>query len=55
MSGMEMRPRGSKIVLDLEQVTLVDSGVVRVLKLAKRHGVQLRNCPPFVRERIARE
>jgi hypothetical protein len=51
----EMRPRGSKIVLDLEQVTLVDIGVVRFLKLAERHGVQLRKCPSFVREWTARE
>lgn len=51
----EMRPRGGRFVLDLEQVTLVDIEVVRFLKVAERQGVKLRNCPPFVREWIARE
>jgi len=48
------RPGGGT-VLDLDQVTLVDVDVVRFLKGAEREGVALRNCPPFIREWIARE
>jgi hypothetical protein len=36
-------------------VTLVDVSVVRFLKQAEDAGIVLRNCPPFVREWIARE
>ena len=51
----EIRARRGTVVLDLDQVTLVDVEVVRFLKAAEREGVELRNCPPFIREWIARE
>ncbi len=50
----EIGARGA-IVLDLAEVTLVDVEVVRFLKFAERQGLELRNCPPFIREWIARE
>jgi len=46
--------RGS-IVLDLDEVTLVDVEVVRFLRDAENAGVELRHCPPFIREWIDRE
>jgi hypothetical protein len=52
---VQIRARRWTIVLDLDQVTLVDVEVVRFLKAAEREGVELRNCPPFIREWIARE
>jgi anti-anti-sigma regulatory factor len=51
----EMRARAGAIVLDLDEVTLVDVEVVRFLKDAERQGIELRNCPPFIREWIALE
>jgi hypothetical protein len=42
-------------VLDLDEVTLVDVEVVRFLKVVERQGIELRHCPPFIREWIARE
>ncbi len=45
----------SPIVLDLDEVSLVDVDVIRVLKVAETHGVELRRCPPFIREGISRE
>jgi hypothetical protein len=47
--------RGRAGVLDLDEVTLVDLEAVRFLEAAEREGIELRNCPPFVREWIDRE
>jgi anti-anti-sigma regulatory factor len=38
------------IELDLEGVTLVDVEVVRFLVACEDDGVQLRHCPPYIRE-----
>jgi hypothetical protein len=42
-------------ILDLSEVTLVDIGVVRFLISCEDEGVQLVQCPPYVREWILRE
>jgi len=54
LSG-QIEGNGDRIVLDLDQVTLVDVGVIRFLGSCEREGIELRHCPPFVREWIARE
>jgi hypothetical protein len=46
--------RGHKI-LDLSEVTLVDVGAVRFLIRCEDEGVELIQCPPYVREWILRE
>ena len=46
---------GPKVILDLEDVTIVDVDVVRFLCTCEREGTQLLNCPPYVREWISRE
>ena len=46
---------GPKIVLDLDEVTLVDVDVVRFLTVLERDGIELRHCPLFIREWIVRE
>jgi hypothetical protein len=51
----EIRARAEAIVLDLDEVTIVDVEVVRFLKDEERRGSELRNCPPFIREWMARE
>ena len=43
------------VALDLTEVTLVDRDVVTLLALTGRKGVELRNCPAFLREWIASE
>ena len=43
------------IAIDLAEVGLVDRGAVNLLVLIETRGVELRNCPPYVREWIARE
>ena len=41
--------------LDLREVTLVDVAVVRFLIHCEEEGVELAECPPYVREWILRE
>jgi hypothetical protein len=41
------------IALDLEEVTLVDRESVRFLAGWERTGIELRNCPAFLRDWIA--
>ena len=46
---------GRNLVLDLKDVVLVDRDVVRFLRASEGNGIALRNCPPYIREWIARE
>lgn len=46
------RPR---LVFDLAEATLVDWAVVRFLAAREVDGVELLNCPRYIREWIARE
>jgi hypothetical protein len=43
------------VALDLEEVTLVDVGVVRFLVAAEQSGVALLHCSAFIRQWMARE
>ncbi len=43
------------IAIDLGEVGLVDRGAVKLLARNETKGVELRNCPPYIREWIARE
>lgn len=51
----ELAASRTTAVLDLDEVTLLDVHVVRLLKSLERRGVELRNCPPYVRAWIASE
>lgn len=42
-------------ILDLMEVMLVDRKVVAFLAAYERKGVELRNCPAFLKEWIAKE
>jgi len=46
---------GAHKSLDLSEVTLVDLGVVRFLISCEDKGIELVQCPPYVREWILRE
>ena len=48
-------PAGRAVVLDLKDVVLVDRDAVRFLRERERDGMVLRNCPPYIREWIARK
>ena len=43
------------VAIDLKEVILVDREAVRLLALSEANGIELRNCPAYVREWVARE
>ena len=42
-----------RLALDLTEVTLVSLEAVRTLNVAESSGVELRNCPAYIREWIS--
>jgi hypothetical protein len=46
---------GSELALDLKDVTLLDRGAVKFLARREADGIQLENCPAYIREWIERE
>ncbi len=45
---------GSRIVLDLRDLTLVDQDAVSFLKRCEADNITLKNCPAYIREWITR-
>ena len=48
-------PTDRPLVLDLKDVVLVDRDIVRFLRACEAEGIELRNCPPYIRAWIAQE
>ena len=46
---------GPRVVLDLDEVTLVDVDVVRFLGACSAEGVEVLHCPPYIRVWMLRE
>jgi anti-anti-sigma regulatory factor len=46
----QVRRHGPRLVLDLDEVTLVDLDVVRFLIVCEVVGIELRNCAPYIRQ-----
>ena len=46
---------GRRIVLDLKDLTLVDQEVVSFLRRCEADGIELENCPAYVREWFKQE
>ena len=42
------------LAIDLTEVTVVSLEAVTALTVAEGHGIELRNCPPYIREWISR-
>ena len=51
----QMEGHAGGVALDLEEVTLVDVGVVRFLGMCEAKGVELVRCSPYIREWVFRE
>ena len=51
----QIKESGSKIVLDLEELNLVDVEAVRFLGSCEVAGVTLVNCSPYIRDWIGKE
>ena len=47
--------KGCRIVMKLVELTLVDQDAVRFLESCEADGIELRNCPTYIREWITRE
>jgi len=43
------------VAIDLKSVLLVDREVIKLLAFSEANGIELRNCPAYIREWIARE
>jgi anti-anti-sigma regulatory factor len=50
-----IRQEQSVVVLDLTEVTLVDRDAVNLIATCALKNVELRNCPAFLREWVAKE
>ena len=44
-----------RLAIDLTEVTLVSREAVEVLTLAEARGIELRNCPAYIREWVSRQ
>jgi anti-anti-sigma regulatory factor len=53
--SLESDVDGRRILLDLRDLTLVDREAVRFLAECETDGVEITNCPAYIREWIARE
>jgi anti-anti-sigma regulatory factor len=51
----QIKESGSRIVLDLEELNLVDVEAVRFLGSCELAGVTLVNCSPYIRDWIGKE
>ena len=47
--------KAQRIVLDLSELTLVDEDAVRFLKTCEANGIELKNCPTYVRQWITKD
>jgi anti-anti-sigma regulatory factor len=52
---LRSEPSGCSPVLDLTDLALVDQDAVSFLGRCETDGMQLRNCPPYIREWINQE
>ena len=51
----QVRRHRPRLVLDLDEVALLDVGVVRFLIACEADGIELLNCAPYIREWMNRE
>ena len=45
----------SAVAIDLKNVLLADREAVKLLAIRESNGTELRNCPAYIREWVARE
>ena len=46
---------GRVVAIDLTEVELADRDAVSLLARTERNGIELRHCPPYIREWVTRE
>jgi anti-anti-sigma regulatory factor len=52
---VERTANGHRIVLDLGDIRLVDRYAVKMLAACESRGIELRNCPEYVRDWMSKE
>jgi len=52
---LNLEPVGQDIAMDLQDITIVDREAVKFLAGCEQQGIQLENCPAYIREWIGRE
>ena len=52
---LELEAAGSRIAMDLKDVTLVDRDAIKFLADCEADSIKLENCPPYVRKWIGQE
>jgi len=50
-----LEKESGRVAIDLKDVLLIDREAVKLLATCKFSGVELRNCPPYIREWVKRE
>src|SRR5579872_4779286 len=50
-----LQQESGALAIDLKNVSLVDREAVQLLVLGEDNGTELRNCPAYIREWVARE
>jgi hypothetical protein len=50
-----LRQEAGALAIDLKNVSLVDREAVQLLALTEDNGMELRNCPAYIREWVTRE
>jgi hypothetical protein len=50
-----LRQESGPVAIDLKDVLLVDREAVKLLAFSEVNGVELRNCPAYIREWVTRE
>jgi hypothetical protein len=43
------------VIIDLKDVLIVDREAITLLAVCESHGVELKNCPAYIREWVTRE
>ena len=51
----QIQAREGRIALELDELTLVDRDAIRFFIDCEAQGIELRGCPAYIREWIARE
>jgi anti-anti-sigma regulatory factor len=52
---LKSEANGSRVVLDLKDLTLVDRDAVSFLERCESDSIELKNCPAYIREWIRRQ
>jgi anti-anti-sigma regulatory factor len=52
---IQVRRHRPRLLLDLDEVTLLDVGVVHFLMACEAERIELLNCAPYIREWMSRE